>query len=86
MTALPPFPVDDQTLDLLHQAINPGPHAERSSVLDLCQMYSELAGADLTAVESDEDGIEIMRDPQYHPNDIIVALVDEVRRVRKDTR
>lgn len=79
---LPPFPVDDQTLDLLDAAINPGPDAERSSVADLCGMYSELAGADLGAVESGDEHMAVMRDPMYHPNDVIAALVGEVRRLR----
>ncbi|HEY3259967.1 MAG TPA: hypothetical protein VGJ95_06800 [Pseudonocardiaceae bacterium] len=80
---LPPFPVDDQTLDLLTDAIN-GTSGEggRSSVGDLCQLYSELGGSDLDAVEEDDGRIRVMRDPQYHPNDIIAALVDEVRRLR----
>lgn len=79
---LPPFPVDEQTLDLIEAALNPGPDAVRTSVTDLCQMYSELAGSDLEAVESEEAGITTMRDAQYHPHDIIAALVGEVRRLR----
>jgi hypothetical protein len=82
---LPPFPVDDQTLDLLTAAIN-GARIEggRSSIGDLCQLYSELGGSDPDAVEAEEDGIAILRDPQYHPNDIIAALVAEVRELRKE--
>jgi hypothetical protein len=83
MSYLPPFPVDDQTLDLLTAALDgAGIEGGRSSVGDLCQLFSELGGADPDAVESVEDGIRIMRDPQYHPNDIIAALIDEVRRLR----
>lgn len=79
---LPPFPTDDSTLDLLEQAINPGPDTPTSSVLDLCRMYSELGGSDTTAVESDDLGVTVMRDPEYHPNDILAALVAEIRTLR----
>lgn len=83
MTTLSPFPVDDQALSLVEAAVS-GTEGEggRSSVADLCSLYSELGGSDLQAVESAEDGIAVMRDPQYHPNDIISALVAEVRRLR----
>lgn len=83
MTTLPPFPVDDQALDLIQAAIV-GTEGEdgRSSVGELCMLYSEMGGSDLRAVESTEDGIDMMRDPQYHPDDIVVALVAEVRRLR----
>ncbi len=80
------FPVDDQTLDLLDAAATgtTGPEG-RSSITDLCQFYSEMAGCDSTAMESTEDGMTVMRDPTYHPNDIIAALVAEVRRLRART-
>jgi hypothetical protein len=67
MADLPPFPVDPQTLDLLDAAIRPGPEAVRSSLGELCQLMADLSGVD---------------GPAYHPNDVIVALVDEVRRLR----
>lgn len=92
---LPPFPVDDGTLDMLSKAINPGPQAERSSVKDLLTLYSQLGGSDTEAVAEVLDegdvglgpglaGAEIvlMRDPQYHVHDVITALVAEVRRLR----
>jgi hypothetical protein len=81
---LPPFPVDDQTLDLLSAALN-GSEIEggRSSVGDLCHLYSDLGGSDLNAVESDDGVMRVMRDPHYHPNDIIAALIAEIRRLRK---
>lgn len=65
------------------QAIEPDwTVAERSSITDLCSIYAEMAGSDINAVANDEDGIRTMRDPLYHPNDIIEALVVEVRRLR----
>lgn len=89
---LPPFPVDEGTLDMLWMALNPGPEAERTSVADFLQFMSEMAGSDITAVEEViDDGshggaaIHVMRDPQYHGNDLIAALVEEIRRLRKET-
>jgi hypothetical protein len=68
---LPPFPTDEQTLGLLWAAIHPDPEvAERSSVTDLCVMYSVLGGADAIG------------GPMYHPNDMIAALITEIRRLR----
>lgn len=91
---LPPFPVDDGTLDLISTAIDPGPEAARSSLGDLLILLSEMGGSDTSAVAhvvepGDEwdpgiDGAEIvmMRDPCYHDHDLIRALVAEIRRLR----
>lgn len=79
---LPDFPVDDVTLDLLWAAVRPGPDAERSSIGDVCDLYSQLAGSDLDAVAEISDGVRVMRDPAYHPNDVIAALITEMRRIR----
>lgn len=76
--SLPPFPVDDGTLDLLSKAINPGPEAERSSVEDLLTLYSQLGGSDTGAVAEVIDE----RDPSYHVHDVLAALIAEVRRLR----
>ena len=90
---LPPFPVDDSTLDLLSTALDPGEEAERTSVGDLLILLSEMGGSDTTAVDSIEWGdplgmgesVEIhhLRDPQYHEHDVLRALVAEVRRLRE---
>lgn len=62
-----PFPVDDVTLDLLHRAVRPPEDdAEQSSLFDLLALMDDMAG----------------EDAGYHPNDVIAALVDEVRRLR----
>lgn len=80
---LPDFPVDPATLDLLYSAIHPDPDvADRSSVSDLLGLFSQLGGSDVEAVESVDDGIYLMRDPQYHTNDVLGALIDEIRRLR----
>lgn len=90
--SLPPFPVDDGTLDLLSIALDPGEESERSSVGDFLEFMSQMGGSDTTAVDSVEWGdplgmdesveIHMMRDAAYHEHDIIRALVAEVRRLR----
>lgn len=84
---LPPFPVDDGTLDLLCAAIDPrgagDELAERSCVGDFLDMMSQLGGSDTAAVaEEHADGWVEMRDPTYSTHDVMTALVDEVRRLR----
>ena len=91
---LPPFPVDDTTLDLLEAAINPwktNPDAQRSSLWDFLDMMAALGGSDLTAVSEvidegiDGDGaVHVMRDQCYSDHSVILALIDEVRRLRED--
>ncbi len=69
---LPPFPVDDQTLNLLEAAMNPrehgDPNAETASVWPLLTFMSQMAGAGDTA--------------HYHDNDVHASLIAEVRRLR----
>ena len=90
---LPPFPVDDATLDMLMAAINPrehgDPEATSSSVWPLLTMLSRLGGSDTDAVaEVHDDGsdggasIVTMRDPHYHDHAVYVALIEEIRRLR----
>jgi hypothetical protein len=89
---LPPLPVDDVALDLYWSALQPGPEAERSSIGEVLALYAEMSGSDLTAVEEVvhdtgvpwEDSIVVMRDPVYHPNDLIRSLIAEVRRLRAE--
>lgn len=84
MNQLPDIPLDDTTLDLLEQSLNPGPGAECSSLYSFLDMLTQLGGSDPAAVEREENGIKIMRDPQYSPHDLIEALVAEVRRQRAE--
>jgi hypothetical protein len=97
VTDLPEFPVDDSTLDLLSIALNPGPEAERTSLDELLTLLSQMGGSDTDAVASVEvmphpfspgDSIEacVMRDPAYHPNDVISALIAEIRRLREEVQ
>jgi hypothetical protein len=88
---LPTFPVDDATLDLLARAIDPWSHGDReattSSVWPLLQMMSEMAGADVNAIEYvTRSGIRMMRDPMYHDHDVMKALIIEIRRLRAALR
>ncbi len=80
---LPPFPTDAGTLDMLDAALNPSPDAKQTSVGDLINLYSELAGSDLNAYIDNVDGILVGRDRQYHVNDILAALITEVRQLRQ---
>ncbi len=70
MPSLPPFPVDPTSLDLLDAAVRPDAAlASRTSLSEVCAMFAELVGAG--------SGTE------YHHNDVIAALIDEVRRLRR---
>ena len=82
MNDLPTFPVDDQTLDMIDMALDPPPGSERTSIGELCDLIAAMGGSDPDAVQSEEDGVQYMRDASYHPNDVIAALVAEVRRLR----
>lgn len=87
MASLPPFPVDDTTLDMLTAAIDPraaGDHqAESSSVGTFLEVMSQLGGSDTTAIEEQiDDALVVMRDPQYGVNDVMAALIGEIRRLR----
>jgi hypothetical protein len=72
------FPVDDVTLELLDIAINPGPDAKRSSLLDLLHMMSP----EPELVE--RDGYEENLAWAYSPHCVIRSLLAEVRRLRAE--
>jgi hypothetical protein len=87
--SLPPFPVDDQTLDMLLAAIDPrsagDEQAERSCVGEFLTMMAQLGGSDTEAVEEwISDDTVVMRDPAYHEHCVMRALVEEIRRLRRD--
>ncbi len=86
---LPPFPVDDTTLDLLSAALDPRGHgdelAERSCVGEFLVMVSELGGSDPSAVTEEDEHHRVLRDAQYSTHDVLAALVAEVRRLREAT-
>lgn len=87
---LPPFPVDEATLDMLMAAIDPrsagDTEAESSCVETFLSFMSELAGSDPSAVLDEVDAdiqIRIMRDPIYSPHDVMIAMVNEIRNLRQ---
>lgn len=93
MSQFPPFPVDDATLDMLEAALDPWSHGDpdavKSGIWPLLTMMSQLGGSDTEAIaEVHDDGsdggpaIHTMRDPHYHDNDVIAALITEIRRLR----
>jgi hypothetical protein len=80
---LPPFPVDDQTLDMLWDAMFPKINVDsNTSVYNLLEMISQLGGSDPKAVDETHGDVDVMRDPQYHINDVVASLIIEVRRLR----
>lgn len=89
---LPPFPVDDGTLDLMWAALHPGREAERSSLSDFLQLMAQMGGSDPNAVsEVVDDGsdggpkVVVLRDQFYSHHDVVSALIEEVRRLRKES-
>jgi hypothetical protein len=90
---LPPFPTDPASLSMLRDAITITEGSERTSLDDLLVLMSRMGGSDPDAVESygvmpdplnpDESvSVAYMRDPSYHPHDVIRSLIDLIERVR----
>jgi hypothetical protein len=84
---LPPFPVDDATLDLLEAAILPREHgdpdAESSVMFAFLEFVSQMGGSDVAAVAEDiDDQTRVLRDPEYSDHDVMLALIAEIRRLR----
>lgn len=81
-----PFPVDDETLILIDQALD-GTATGRTSMTELLEL---LSGYDPTKVVPlvDEDGYEVPDWTEYvggfiyHEHDVIRSLMAEVRRLR----
>ena len=82
--SLPDFPVDEQSLALLDQALDPWAHGDptavSSSLESYLEMMSRLGGAGDAA--ADEQGVTVLAGRQYSADDLIKALVAEVRRLR----
>jgi hypothetical protein len=82
---LPAFPVDDSTLDLLHASLFPRSEGERSSLYDFLDFMSQLGGSDTGAVKEQlSEHTRLMRDEHYSHYDVIAALVEEIRRLRRE--
>ena len=74
MDDLPPFPVDPETLDLLEASLDAG---SLWGTLDLLSGYDETQVRPLA-----DDVVEYVGGPLYHPDDVLRALMAEVRRLR----
>lgn len=91
MSALPKFPVDKSSLDLLWRAVHIDEGAQRSSLSDTLDMLSMLGGSDPEAFETEgtvdtplgEAEVHVLRDAFYSPHDCIAALIAEIRRLRE---
>lgn len=94
---LPPFPVDNGTLDLLDAALDPWSHgnpaAESSHLHDFLEYMSAAAGSDVRAVEEEFIGetpvgvmpVQVLRDPQYSDHCLLRALIADILVVRRLT-
>lgn len=80
---LPPFPVDPGSLDLLLRAVDP-PAEEQATTTSLfatLDMFSRLGGSNTSTVDG-PGGVQVLRGPQYSVNDLVAALIGEIRRLR----
>lgn len=77
---LPPFPVDDTTLDLLDQALDA--RVDVNPELLMPKLLDFLSGYDPSKVEEGPDGIDYYPGEVYSRDSVIRALIDEVRRLR----
>lgn len=82
------FPVHDQALKMLKEALNTayevdkdGNHTLVGGDFSLYQLLEFYSGVDTTKFE-DEHGILVYPEPVYGLRDVIEALVDEVLRLR----
>jgi hypothetical protein len=83
------FPVDEQALKLLKEALNTayevdeeGNHTLVGGDFSLYQLLEFYSGYDPKKLEQINDAIAIYPDPVYSLRDVIEALVDEVLRLR----
>jgi hypothetical protein len=94
--SLPPFPVDDSSLDLLLGGVTIQDGAERTSLQETLDMLSMLGGSDPKNIADEGyignpfgpaggDPIPYVElaDQFYSVNDAIAALIAEVRRLRE---
>jgi hypothetical protein len=91
---LPPFPVDDVTLATIEHALGgawdvdeEGNHTLVGAEFTFDRVLDFMAGIDVndrSQVEQiDDSNVYIDHRPHYHPNDVIRALIAEVRRLRE---
>lgn len=85
-----PFPVDDFTLDQVEHALWAARDVDGTLVgadFTLWQLLEFLSGYNpiLLAPEDDREDVVSYPNPLYGPNDVIQALINEVRRLRGQT-
>jgi hypothetical protein len=88
---LPSFPVDDFTLRQVEHALDAtytveldGTHVQVGADFSLSQLLDFLSGYDPVRLEpTDDPNVFVYSGAVYHPNDVIRALIAEVRRLRK---
>lgn len=85
------FPTDETTLTLLVAACEINPDTGQSHLLDFLDMGTRERSRTIVSdgVDEDEDGmiVHVEYEPgfePYSPQQVIVALVDEVRRLREE--
>lgn len=93
---LPPFPIDDSTLDLIERSmtIDEDSDEDRTSLSELLDLLSEMGGSDpdaseqidpeLVGIDDPDVIVRVLRDQFYHEHDLILALIEEVRRLRAE--
>lgn len=83
--SLPPFPVDDDVLDRIEEAMNTRLDGENRPVggeFTLPRLLDFYSGYDPTKEIEIDEHISEYPDPLYHRDDVISALIAEVRRLR----
>ena len=84
--ALPPFPIDDEVLNLLEDSMKAvyevdadGTHHVVGADFTVNQLLDFYSGYDPDAVVNEE-----YYGPLYHIHDVVKALIEEVRRLRNE--
>lgn len=84
--AVPSFPVDDSTLDLVWTAIHPPEGATQSSLFTVLDIISDLTFGEVQPddIEQLDGGVTFCTRLRWSEHDLISALVTEVRRLRQN--
>lgn len=89
MIKLPSFPVDDQTLDLILDALKVSFVFAEDGTLDLVggeftlsSLLEFYSGYGETNLVDEGDGNYLYLEPLYTETDIIRSLIDEIKRLR----
>lgn len=83
---LPPIPVDDSSLDIWLTALKPSEGSVRTSINDVLDVFSMLGGSTPGAEYDFVSNNWVSRGPRYHVNDLLLALIEEIKRLREIVR